>query len=132
MQELPLLRIALVFDTGWLILMSVSARALDGVYGRSAVGVRARIERASDGGWALVASGETDVDGRIADWGGTRFERGAHRLVLDSNYYFARLGVTAAYSEVAVVFRIRDESDTWQIQVVLAPSSYSMYFGTRG
>jgi 5-hydroxyisourate hydrolase len=30
-----------------------------------------------------------------------------------------------------VVFRVQDEADTCQIKVLLAPYSYSMYFGAR-
>jgi 5-hydroxyisourate hydrolase len=112
--------------------MSVTARALDGVYGRSAAGVRARLDRLTDNGWAPVAHAETDGEGQITEWAGAPFVRGAHRIVFDSDYYFAGLGVAAAYPEVAVAFRIRDESDTCQVQLVLAPSSYSMHLETRG
>lgn len=112
--------------------MSVTARALDGVYGRSAAGIRARLDRLTDKGWEPVAHGETDVEGQIKDWADEPFTRGAHRIVFDSDYYFAGLGLAAAYPEISVAFRIRDESDTCQIQLVLAPSSYSMHLETRG
>lgn len=111
--------------------MSVSAHALDGVYGRSAVGVGARIERSGDNGWVPVAFGETDING-LADWADGEFERGAHRIVYDIDSYFSRLGVTAAYSEVVVAFWIQSTSYAYQIQVVVAPSSFSMHVGTHG
>jgi 5-hydroxyisourate hydrolase len=114
------------------MVMGVSARALDGVYGRSAVGVRARVERSGDSGWVPVAHGETDVSGLFAGWADDRLERGAHRIVFDIDSYFSRLGVTAAYSEVVIAFQIRSRSDACQIQVVLAPSSFSMHFETHG
>ncbi|GAA5191275.1 hypothetical protein GCM10023322_48280 [Rugosimonospora acidiphila] len=112
--------------------MNVSARALDGMYGRSAAGVPARIERVTDGGWMPVAFGETDADGFIVDWSENKFERTAHRIIFDSDRYFAGQGVKAAYPEVSATFRIADDYDTYQIQVVLCPASYTMYFGTHG
>ncbi|GLW33565.1 hydroxyisourate hydrolase [Actinoplanes regularis] len=112
--------------------MSVTAQALDVVYGRSAAGVRARLERPADGGWQVMSHAETDCDGKIYDWIDDRLEQGAYRIVFDSDSYFASLGMSAAYPEVAVLFRVQDEADTCQIQVLLAPFSYSMYFGTRG
>ncbi|SCG63970.1 hydroxyisourate hydrolase [Micromonospora humi] len=111
--------------------MSVSAQALDVVYGRSAAGVRARLERPSGESWRTVSQAETDSDGQILDWLDDDFEQGAYRIVFDSDSYFASLGISAAYPEVAVVFRVQDETDTCQIQVLLAPYSYSMFFGSR-
>ncbi|GAA5191259.1 hydroxyisourate hydrolase [Rugosimonospora acidiphila] len=109
--------------------MSVSVRAVDGVYGRSAVGLRARLERIDDR-LAPVAHGETDGDGTIPGWSASCLQRGTHRIVFDSDRYFATLGVTAAYPEVVVTFRVLEESDNSLIQVVLSPYAYSTYFGT--
>jgi 5-hydroxyisourate hydrolase len=111
--------------------MSVSAQALDVVYGRSAAGVRARLEQPAGDGWRVVAHAETDVEGRILDWLDGKLEQGAYRIVFDSDSYFASLGISAAYPEINVLFRVQDESDTCQIQVQLAPYSYSTFFGTR-
>lgn len=112
------------------MLMCVSARALDGVHGRSAAGIRARLDRLGDDGWEPVARGETDADGAITTWLDLPLVRGTHRIVFDSGRYFAGLGVVAAYPEIAVAFRIDDTGSTCRIQLVLGPSSYSMHFET--
>lgn len=112
--------------------MGVSARAMDGVYGRPAAGVPACLERLSDDAWEPVARGETDADGKITAWADWSFSPGAHRILFDSDRYFAGLGLAAAYPDIAVAFRIRDGSDSCVIQVVLAPSSYAMNFETSG
>jgi 5-hydroxyisourate hydrolase len=112
--------------------MSVSAQALDVVYGRSAAGVRARLERPAADGWLTIAYAETDGDGHIYDWMDDRLEQGPYRIVFDSDSYFASLGVSAAYAEIPVIFRVQDEADICQIQVLLAPYSYSMFIGARG
>ncbi|ACZ86713.1 hydroxyisourate hydrolase [Streptosporangium roseum] len=111
--------------------MGISAQALDSVYGRSAAGVRARLERAEDSYWSAIAVAETDGDGCITEWWGQKFERGLYRIVFDSDYYFVNLGLSAAYPEIAVIFRMKDETDAYQIKVIFSPYSYSTYFGSN-
>jgi 5-hydroxyisourate hydrolase len=110
--------------------MKVFTRVLDGTYGKSAVGVQARLARACDDGWTTVADAETDHDGRIAEWTGPGLEPGLYRIVFDSDGYFARSGTVAAYPEVIVIFRMQKGMHSFQVQVTLAPYSYSTYFGT--
>jgi 5-hydroxyisourate hydrolase len=112
--------------------MSVSVQALDGVFGRPAAGIRARLERAGDGGWIPVADAESDPEGHIDDWADDPLERGPYRIVFDSDNYFSGLGVCAAYPEIAITFRVQDGSQICRVQVLLTPFSYSTYFGTRG
>ncbi|WP_433256953.1 hydroxyisourate hydrolase [Streptosporangium sp. CA-135522] len=111
--------------------MGISAQALDSVYGRSAAGVRARLERAEDSHWSAVADAETDGEGCITEWCGQKFERGLYRIVFDSDYYFVSLGLSAAYPEISVIFRMQHEADSYQIKVMLSPYSYSTYFGSN-
>jgi 5-hydroxyisourate hydrolase len=110
--------------------MKIVTQVLDGVYGKSAVGIRARLARADDNGWTMVAEAETNTNGCIENWDTRRLERGLYRIVFDSDSYFAGFGGAAAYPEVMAVFRMLDESYAFQVQVTLAPYSYSMYFGT--
>jgi 5-hydroxyisourate hydrolase len=112
--------------------MIITARALDGVYGRSASGVRARLERAVDGHWAVMADAETDGQGFIKDWDGIGLDRGLYRVVFDSDRYFVSLGMNAAYPEIVVTFRIHGEVDLYQVQVMLSPYAYSAHFGSLG
>jgi 5-hydroxyisourate hydrolase len=110
--------------------MRIFSQVLDGTYGKSAVGVRARLARAADDGWAPVADAETNNDGRIENWDSWYLEPGVYRIVFDSDSYFAGLGAVAAYPEVVVTFRTQNDGNVFQVQVTLAPYSYSTYFGT--
>lgn len=110
--------------------MRILTQVLDSTYGKSAVGVRAHLSRATGDGWTTVAEAETSGDGRIEEWDSWRLERGLYRIVFDSDSYFAGLGTASAYPEVIVVFRMEDESHAFQVQVTLSPYSYSTYFGT--
>jgi 5-hydroxyisourate hydrolase len=110
--------------------MRIVAQVLDGTYGKSAVGVRACLARANGDGWTDVAEAETNRNGCIEDWDSWHLERGLYRIVFDSDSYFSGLGATTAYPEVTVIFRMQDESVTFQVQLTVAPYSYSTYFGT--
>jgi 5-hydroxyisourate hydrolase len=110
--------------------MRIVAQVLDGMYGKAAVGVRACLARADGTGWATVAEAETNHDGCIEEWESWYLERGLYRIVFDSDSYFAGLGATSAYPEVAVSFRILEEALAFQLQLTLAPYSYQTYFGT--
>lgn len=112
--------------------MSITAQALDGVYGRPAAGVRANLERAQNGSWEAMATSETDEEGFVCEWVGLPLPRGMYRIVFESDQYFAGLGMTATYPEIAVMFRVQDENGICRIQVLLAPHTYSTYFGTAG
>src|SRR5690349_12656848 len=112
--------------------MSVTARALDVVHGRAAAGVRTRLERQAGDGWQVISHAETDCAGAIHLWSDGRLGCGAFRVVFDSASYFVSLGMSVAYPEVAVPFRMQDEADTCRIQVQLAPYAYSLYFGAEG
>jgi 5-hydroxyisourate hydrolase len=103
---------------------------LDGTYGKSAVGVQASLEYASEDNWSVIADGETDSDGRIQEWDPGYLKRGLYKIVLDSDGYFARLGSATAYPEVIIAFRMEDETQQVQIQVTLSPYAYSAFFGT--
>jgi 5-hydroxyisourate hydrolase len=112
--------------------MSIATQALDGVYGRSAAGVPARLERAVGTDWQWVFEGETDTNGNVKEWTDEYIERGLYRLVFATDHYFAGLGMTASYPEIMVMFRMHDERTPYHIQVVLTPYSYSTYFGVCG
>ena len=110
--------------------MQIVVQALDGMYGKPAIGVTARLARADANNWTTVAEAETNQGGCIEEWDIGQFERGVYRTVFDSDGYFARLGLAIAYPEVVVVFRMEPETHAFQLQVTLAPYSYSTYFGT--
>jgi len=107
--------------------MRIAAQVVDCTYGRSAAGVRARLERAGDDGWAAVAEAETNPDGCIEAWDGRLPGRGLYRVIFDSDGYFAGLGASTAYPEVVIIFRTGNDSDGCRVHVTLSPYSYSAH-----
>jgi 5-hydroxyisourate hydrolase len=110
--------------------MKLVAQTLDGTYGKSAVGLRAHLSRADGDGWVTVAEAETSSDGRIDDWDIWHLGRGVYQILFESDSYFAGLGSVAAYPEVVVIFRVRNDDETFHVQLTLSPYSYSIYFGS--
>ena len=110
--------------------MKIVAHVLDGSYGKLAVGVNARISRSTSGGWITVAEAQTSADGCIESQSSWYLEDGLYRIEFDCDSYFAGFGILSAYPEVIVTFRAQGESYALQVQVAIAPYSYSTYFGT--
>jgi 5-hydroxyisourate hydrolase len=108
--------------------MQIVTQVLDGTYGKPAAGVRARLSRGGGNSWSTVADAETTADGCIEEWRALHLKIGLYRIVFDSDGYFARLGSSTAYPEIVVIFRMENESHLFQVQVTLAPYSYSTYW----
>lgn len=109
--------------------MRIAAQVLDGTYGQTAAGIRAHLQCADDAGWTTIANAVTDHEGRLGDWKYRSFDQGVYRIVLDSDSYFASLGVSSPYPEVIIMFRMLNQADSWQLRVTICPYSYSTYFG---
>lgn len=113
--------------------MSLSTHVLDAVRGRPAVGVDVTVDRRDDaGGWAAVAAGITDTDGRVGDLlasGG--MPAGVYRIGFAAERYFAGIGVEQSfYPEVVVVFRVVDPAAHLHVPILLSPFAYSTYRGS--
>ncbi|MBZ2195821.1 hydroxyisourate hydrolase [Occultella gossypii] len=112
----------------------VTTHVLDASAGRPAAGIAVVLEGAVAGrsGWAQVATGTTDDDGRIADLGPEALPGGTYRLTFATGAYFDARGVDTFYPEVTVAFRVAvtDQSNQhYHVPVLLSPFAYSTYRG---
>ena len=85
----------------------ITTHVLDTALGQPAVGVPVVLERASDDGFARVANGVTNDDGRVTDLlepGG--LAAGDYLLHFDTAAYFAATGRESFYPAVSVVFTV--------------------------
>ena len=106
--------------------MSLSTHVLNAVTGTPAVAVAVTL---TDAEGAVLASGHTDDDGRIASLG-AQLDEGRYRLSFDTGSYFAAAGVATFYPEVTVAFEITDAAAHHHIPLLLSPYSYSTYRGS--
>ncbi|WP_327085985.1 hydroxyisourate hydrolase [Nonomuraea sp. NBC_01738] len=97
--------------------MSFSTHVLNAATGRPAAGVPVRLEH----GGEVVASGETDADGRIKGWDPGP---GVHRVVFDTG------ALSDFYPEVVIAFLVADPAQHYHVPLLLSPYAYSTYRGS--
>ncbi|MCW2944440.1 MAG: uraH [Actinoallomurus sp.] len=102
--------------------MSLSTHVLDAAKGRPARGVPVRLDRRDGDGWAPVAEGRTDEDGRVRDLPPP--DEGTYRLVFDTT------GHSGFYPEVTVAFNVTDPGEHYHVPLLLSPFAYSTYRGS--
>jgi 5-hydroxyisourate hydrolase len=122
--------------------MTLSTHVLDATTGRPAAGVRVRLERADDDGWAPAVAGTTGPDGRLrlsgdphdprdpgdpAAGGG---EPGVYRLTFGSGAYFEARGSATFYPEVSITFEMTERAEHYHVPLLLSPFAYSTYRGS--
>jgi 5-hydroxyisourate hydrolase len=127
---------------------NISTHVLDTALGKPAAGISVRLEKFAGGGWIEVSTtgdaaerahdapgdwieittSATDVDGRCRDLAHDA-PSGPYRLVFDTGPYFARLGRTSIYPEIAIVF-ICDGNAHYHLPVLLSDNSYTTYRGS--
>ena len=109
---------------------SISTHVLDLVRGGPASGVGVRLER-DDGGWAEIAAGATDADGRIP----ALVPRGAgrpgrYRITFETGAWFDRVGDRGFYPYVQIVFDVPAGEEHYHVPLLLGPYGFSTYRGS--
>ena len=121
--------------------MTLSTHVLDATTGRPAAGVRVRLERAGDDGWAPAGGGTTGPDGRLrlsGDPGGPADPgdpsagggTGVYRMTFGSGEYFQARGCATFYPEVSITFEMTDRAEHYHVPLLLSPFAYSTYRGS--
>ena len=97
----------------------VTTHVLDTAAGRPAAGIAVSLE--DDGG--VVATAETDADGRVGDLGPSLLEPGTYRLRIDTS------SRSTFFPEVVVAIAITDDTHV-HVPLLLSPFGYSTYRGS--
>jgi 5-hydroxyisourate hydrolase len=107
---------------------TLSTHVLDTTLGRPAGGIRVRLE----GGGALLGSGVTDADGRVADLRaqGAPLRAGSYRLTFSVADYFTNAGRQSFYTEIVVQFQIGAGAEHYHVPLLLSPFGYTTYRGS--
>jgi 5-hydroxyisourate hydrolase len=116
--------------------VTLSTHVLDATTGRPAAGVRVRLERADEDGWAPAGEGTTGPDGRLrlsgepGDPAGGGGEPGVYRMTFGSGAYFQARGSATFYPEVSITFEITERAGHYHVPLLLSPFAYSTYRGS--
>jgi 5-hydroxyisourate hydrolase len=111
----------------------ISTHVLDLTRGKPAQDVPVRLERReSSGGWRLLASAQTDHDGRCAQLlpANEKLSPGVYRLVFDLASYYVPQKVDSLYPLAEVAFYVREGEDRFHIPLLLSPNGYTTYRGS--
>jgi 5-hydroxyisourate hydrolase len=109
----------------------VTCHVLDTALGVPARGLAVELARASGAGWAPLASGMTDADGRVLGLlAPGALEADTYRLTFATGAYLAALGRPVFYPEVQVVFHVAAPGEHYHIPLLLSPFGYSTYRGS--
>ena len=108
----------------------VTTHVLDATAGRPAAGMAVSLERQADEAWEPIASGRTDADGRISEFGPAELERGVYRVRFAVAAYFAAQDQPTFYPEVVIIFTLDDEDAHYHVPLLLSPYAYSTYRGS--
>jgi len=108
----------------------VTTHVLDATTGMPAVGVSVTLSAREQDGWVVIASDETDADGRVGELGPEQLDAGTYQVRFETGEYFARCGQETFYPTVKIAFAISDEEQHYHVPLLLSPFAYSTYRGS--
>jgi 5-hydroxyisourate hydrolase len=110
---------------------AITTHVLDTSRGRPAADVRVELHRKAAEKWKLVGEARTDSNGRCQSLSsGAAIEAGTYRLRFHAGAYYAALGVETFYSEIPIIFEVRDGEAHYHVPLLLSPFGYSTYRGS--
>ena len=110
---------------------SITTHVLDTSRGCPAADVRVELHRKSGEGWKLVGDGRTDSNGRCQSL--TRdsaLEAGTYRLLFHAGEYYKSLHTESFYTDIPIIFEVRDAAAHYHVPLLLSPYGYSTYRGS--
>lgn len=111
----------------------ISTHILDTAMGKPASGVVVHLERAGDpGAWQLLASQQTDGDGRCRQLlpADMTLQAGRYRLRFETGRYYEALSLQGLYPVVEITFLARESDRHLHIPLLLTANGYTTYRGT--
>jgi 5-hydroxyisourate hydrolase len=111
----------------------ITTHVLDTSRGTPAVALKAILEVSTGSKeWKELGRGETNTDGRIADFlrPGAGLEAGIYRITFLTGPYFRSTGVEGFYPSVVIQFEVKDPQSQYHVPLLLSPYGYSTYRGS--
>lgn len=109
---------------------TITTHILDTALGKPAIGVAVSLEQNSSQGWLPVATGKTDIDGRIKDFIPEPLTPGHYRLIAEIGDYFAASGRDALYVSAQIDFVLPETGSHYHLPFLISPWSWSTYRGS--
>lgn len=93
-------------------------------------GITVRLFRDDGEERELIATGETDSDGRIAPIFGGDLEPATYVLLFSAGAYFRAAGTETFFDDIPIRFVVAQNARKLHIPLLLAPFGYSTYKGS--
>ncbi|MEU0685304.1 hydroxyisourate hydrolase [Streptomyces uncialis] len=104
--------------------MKLEVSVTDGTNGQPADGLSVRLEQFGLDGWRRIWKGTTGEDGRSGCAVNPGEFDGFSRLTLETDRYFATLGLRPFYSHITVELSGGEPHDRQELSVVLTPHGF--------
>jgi 5-hydroxyisourate hydrolase len=111
----------------------ISTHVLDTAQGKPAKDVPVRLERQeAAGAWRVLASSQTDKDGRCPQLlpENEVLRAGTYRLAFDTSSYHLAQKMQGLYPVVEITFQVQDGESHFHIPLLLSPHGYTTYRGS--
>jgi 5-hydroxyisourate hydrolase len=110
---------------------TITTHVLDTSRGRPAADLKVELHKRLGEDWKSVGAGVTDASGRCnALLGDALLTVGTYRLTFHAGAYFQTLRVESFYSDIPVIFEVRDARTHFHVPLLISPFGYSTYRGT--
>ena len=110
---------------------AITTHVLDTSRGRPAAGVRVELHYKSGESWKPVGEDRTDANGRCNHLMGDELpEAGKYRLLFHAGAYFEEQNAATFYSEIPIIFDLREPSAHYHVPLLISPFGYSTYRGS--
>ena len=112
---------------------TISTHVLDTSLGRPAAGIAVTLARVDKPDVStVIASGITNVDGRVAELAPADgpIHGGRYRLRFDVANYFADSRRSSFYGEICIDFVVADDPQHYHVPLLLSPYGYATYRGS--
>jgi 5-hydroxyisourate hydrolase len=110
---------------------AITTHVLDTSLGQPASELRIELHRKSGEDWKSIGAGVTDENGRCGSLlGQTPLAEGTYRLTFHAGAYFNALHVDTFYSDIPVIFEVRDARAHYHVPLLIGPFGYTTYRGS--
>jgi 5-hydroxyisourate hydrolase len=110
---------------------AITTHVLDTSRGRPAADLKVELHKKSGEDWRSVGIAVTDENGRCSSLlGDAPLAAGTYRLTFHAGSYFKSQHVESFYSDIPVIFEVRDARTHHHVPLLLSPFGYSTYRGS--
>ncbi|BEI80029.1 hypothetical protein CcaverHIS002_0105580 [Cutaneotrichosporon cavernicola] len=110
----------------------ITCHILDSSVGKPAEGVKVELCQINGAQVQVLATGNTDVDGRVTTLlkPTTQLQAGVYKMRFEVGEYFQSQGVQTFYPYVEITFNLANPGQHYHIPLLLSPFSYTTYRGS--